>query len=74
MKLFLPLLLILPLVLYWSCEEEQEVDTTPPIVSISSPVSGQTVNEITVITVTTQDNEGINKVEFFIDNSFVFTD
>ena len=64
-------LLILSLA-FWGCEEEQ--DTIPPTVSISSPVSGQTVNEIITITVTTQDNEGINKVEFFIDDSLVFID
>ena len=71
MKLFLPLL-ILPLLLYWSCEEE--VDSTPPTVSISSPVSGQTVSEIVTISVTTNDNDEISKVEFFIDNSLAFTD
>ena len=69
------LLLIIPLFfLFVGCEEEQEVDTTPPTVSITSPVSGQTVNEIITITVTTQDNEGISKVEFFIDDSLHFTD
>ena len=71
MKRFLPLL-ILPLLLYWSCEEE--VDSTPPTVSISSPVSGQTVSEIVTISVTTNDNDEISKVEFFIDNSLAFTD
>ena len=71
MKRFLPLL-ILPLLLYWSCEEE--VDTTPPTVSISSPVSGQTVSEVVTISVTTNDNDEISKVEFFIDNSLAYTD
>ena len=75
MKRLYPLLFISVLI-YWGCEEEQpeEVDTTPPIVSISSPVSGQSVNEIVTITVTTQDNEGINKVEFFINDTLFFTD
>jgi hypothetical protein len=68
------ILLILPLLLYWSCDEPTEDDTTPPTVSISSPVSGQTVSEIVTITVTAQDNEAISKVEFFIDNSLAFTD
>ena len=71
MKKLYPLLSVLFLI-YWGCEEEQ--DTTSPTVSISSPVSGQTVNEIITITVTTQDNEGISKVEFFIDDSLVLTD
>ena len=71
MKKLYPLLSVLFLI-YWGCEEEQ--DTTPPTVSISSHSSGQSVNEIITITVTTQDNEGISKVEFFIDDSLVLTD
>jgi len=55
-------------------DESCEYDTTPPTVSISSPVSGQTVYEIVTITVTTQDNEGISKVEFFINDSLVLID
>ena len=70
MKRLYPLLFISVLI-YWGCEEQ---DTTPPTVSITSPVSGQSVNEIVTITVTTQDNEGISKVEFFIDDSLVLTD
>ena len=58
--------------IYWGCEEEQ--DTTPPTVIISSHSSGQTVYEIITIVVTTQDNEGISKVKFFIDDSLVLTD
>ena len=73
MKKLYPLLSVLFLI-YWGCEEEQEEDTTPPIVSISSHSSGQSVNEIVTIIVTTQDNEGISKVEFFIDDSLVLTD
>ena len=75
MKRLYPLLFI-SVMIYWGCEEEQpeEVDTTPPTVSISSHSSGQSVNEIITITVTTQDNEGISKVEFFIDDSLVLTD
>ena len=66
------LLIVLPLLFWIGCEEE--VDTTPPTVSISSPVSGQTVSEIVTISVTTNDNDEISKVEFFIDNSLAFTD
>ena len=71
MKKLYPLLSVLFLI-YWGCEEEQ--DTTPPTVSISSHSSGQSVKGIITITVTTQDNEGISKVEFFIDDSLVLTD
>jgi hypothetical protein len=71
MKKLYPLLII-SILIYWGCEDDQ--DTTPPTVSISSHSSGQTVNGIITITVTTQDNEGISKVEFFIDDSLVLTD
>ena len=73
------LYLLFPLLLFVfiTCEEEppeEVLDTTPPTVSISSHSSGQTVNEIVTITVTTQDNEEISKVDFFIDDSLVLTD
>ena len=71
MKKLYPLLII-SILIYWGCEDDQ--DTTPPTVSISSHSSGQTVNEIVTITVTTEDNEGISQVEFFIDDSLVLTD
>jgi len=71
MKKLYPLLII-SILIYWGCEDAQ--DTTPPTVSISSHSSGQTVNEIVTITVTTEDNEGISQVEFFIDDSLVLTD
>tara|TARA_B100000749_G_scaffold260086_1_gene231295 strand:+ start:38 stop:373 length:336 start_codon:yes stop_codon:yes gene_type:complete len=65
------LLLSILFFIYWGCEEQ---DSTPPTVSISSHSSGQSVNEIVTITVTTQDNEGIDRVEFYIDDSLFFTD
>ena len=70
------LYLLFPLLLFISvtCEDEKVKDTTPPTVSISSHSSGQSVNEIVTITVTTQDNEGIDRVVFYIDDSLFFTD
>ena len=75
------LYLLLPVILFigLSCEAiletlSEEEDTTPPTVSISSHISGQTVNEIVTITVTTEDNEGISKVEFYMNDSLVLTD
>ena len=68
MKNFHPLLFVLFLI-YWGCSE-----TIPPTVTITSPSSGKTVNETVPIIVTTQDNEEISKVEFFIDDSLVLTD
>jgi hypothetical protein len=69
--LLLPILILI----YWSCEDkEEEKDTTPPTVSIQSPITSQTINEIVTIVVETNDNEGISKVEFYIDESLFFTD
>ena len=62
----------------FGCEDKEQdtipPDTTPPTVSISSHSSGQTVNEVVTITIVTQDNEGISRVEFFIDDSLMLTD
>ena len=66
------LLLSILFFIYWGCEEEQ--DTTPPTVSIQSPITNQSINEIVTIVVETNDNEGINRVEFYIDDSLFFTD
>ena len=66
MKKLHPLLSVLLLLIYWGCEDSNDEDTTPPTVSITSLVSGQFVSEIVTISVTTQDDDGISKVEFFI--------
>ena len=72
-----PLLLFIGLVI-WSCATPPPVATQTPIisptVSILSPVNNQTINEIVTIVVETKDNDGIDKVEFYIDDSLVFTD
>jgi hypothetical protein len=64
--------LIVSLLFVFSCEDKG--DTTPPTVTIQTPVSGSTIGEIITIKVSTNDNEGILKVEIFIDNKNVFTD
>jgi len=71
MSRYISLLLFIGLA-FWGCEEEQ--DTIPPTVSIQSPITSQTINEIVTIVVETNDNEGINRVEFYIDDSLFFTD
>jgi hypothetical protein len=59
------LLLMLPLLLYWSCDEPTEDDTTPPTVSITlSPIDY--VSEIVTITCVSTDNEGVDKVELWV--------
>ena len=75
MKKIYPLLSILYLIL-WGCEEEQieEVKMVLPAISISSNSSGESLNEIVTIEVDPADNEKIIKVEFYIDDSLLFTD
>lgn len=47
-----------------------------PTISITSPLDGSTVKRGTVVTITAdaQDTEGINKVEFYVNNSLTCTD
>ncbi len=73
-----PLLLFIGLVI-WSCATPPTVTIQTaiiiaPTVSILSPVNNQTINEIVTIVVETKDNDGIDKVEFYIDDSLIFTD
>ena len=60
------LYLLLPILflIYWGCEEEQ--DTTPPTVTITSPQNNTTVFELVNITCISSDNEGVEKVELWL--------
>ena len=71
MKWVIPILVVVSSLIVWSCEES---DTTPPTVSIQSPISGETVQEIVTINVSTNDNVGIDRVDFFIDDSLHIQD
>jgi len=81
------ILLMFPILIlvYWGCEEEQEVETdiTPPNISVEFEsytyiIDGvetlSYVTEIVPITVFVDDDGGINKVEFYIDGVLVITD
>ena len=60
------LYLLLPILflIYWGCEDKEE-DTTPPTVSITfSPINS--VSEIVSITCISTDNEGVEKVELWV--------
>ena len=60
-----------------SCEDKKdtvEKDTTPPSLTIISPSTGETVSDIVVIKVTTEDDKEVSKVEFYIDDSLHVTD
>ena len=60
MKRLLYPLLFISVLIYWGCEDEQpeEVDTTPPTVTITSPQDGSTVSVIVLISCISSDNEG----------------
>ena len=68
MSFILRLFSIVGLLFIFSC------DTTPPSVSITSVAAGSTVNEIVTITADADDNEGISKVEFYINDELIETD
>src|SRR2546430_9390095 len=44
-------------------------DTTPPTVSIISPVNGQTVQGTLTVTASAADNVGVAGVQFFVDGA-----
>ncbi len=54
-----------------ACEKTTEPDTTPPQVSISSPVNNATVRDTILIIATVADNDGISKVDFFVDGTTI---
>jgi hypothetical protein len=49
-------------------------DTTPPVVSIRSPVSGDNVSGIVTISAFASDNVGVEVVKFFIDDPLILAD
>ena len=62
------LLLSVLFLIYWGCEDEQpkEKDTEKPTVSISYPLNNSTVSEIVTINCISSDNEGVEKVELWV--------
>ena len=57
-----------------ACEESTQPDTTPPTVSIQSPITNNPVFEIVNIEVSSSDNEGVQRIDFYIDDSLHFQD
>lgn len=49
-------------------------DTTPPVVSVTTPANGATVSGSTAINATATDDVGISKVEFYVDSVLRATD
>ena len=57
-----------------SCEDSNNRDTSPPTISIQSPTANEPINEITTIIARANDNKGIDKVEFYINDSLFSPD
>jgi len=57
-------LILLSILFILSCEDKK--DTTPPDVTITSPQDGSTVNGIVSITCNSDDNEGVDYVELWV--------
>ena len=58
-------LLFIALLVVFGCEDEQK-DTTPPTVTITFSTQGS-VSEMVSITCISTDNEGVEKVELWVD-------
>jgi len=57
-----------------ACDKPEETDETAPIVSISNPVSGTTVEGSVLIEMDATDDESVEKVEVWINSILVNTD
>ena len=70
------LIFYLSVFIFWSCEynEPENIDTTLPLISITSHQSGDFVSEISIINISATENLNINKVEFYVDDSLYFLD
>ena len=62
------ILIFISLIAIWSCDED-EGDTTPPELSITSPQTGSIVNQIVSITCEASDNDKVEFVKFFVNDS-----
>ena len=58
-------ILLFSLMVFMGCEDAEEPDTTPPVVSIQSPIGGQEVSGVVSVQVNATDNDGLEKVELY---------
>ena len=49
-------------------------DTTPPVVSITSPANNATISAVTTVTANATDDVAVSKVEFYVDGTLKATD
>ncbi len=50
------------------------VDTTPPVMSLTSPSTGSTVSGTVAVSATATDAVGVSRVEFWVDGALTLTD
>ena len=62
------ILIFISLIAIWSCDEDKG-DTTPPELSITSPQTGSIVNQIVSINCEASDNDKVEFVKFFVNDS-----
>jgi len=76
MKKIILVLLVFSIIILLSCSKTTESDNTPPTVVITYPANNSEFIEGTDVTVIADanDNEGIDKVEFYIDGTKESTD
>ena len=67
-------LLLFSLLFITTCDEPTKPDTTAPTVTVTYPVSGSSVSGLVVVTASAEDNESVEKVEFYIDGQLKNTD
>jgi len=58
---------LISLLFILSCEDKVEKDTTPPTIIISSPEDNSTVSKTVTIICESTDNDGVEKVELWVD-------
>ncbi|MBL7046505.1 MAG: carboxypeptidase regulatory-like domain-containing protein [Candidatus Marinimicrobia bacterium] len=66
-KIIIAITTIITFLLVTTCDEPNKPDKTPPTVEVTYPISGSTISGLIVVTATTDDNVGVEKVEFYID-------
>ena len=65
-KRITPLLLFIGMA-FWSCEDAEEPDTIPPTVTIITPQNGSTVLGVVTVYCISTDDDGVAKVELWVD-------
>ena len=67
LKIFSYFFVLAVIIIFLKCSNPEEPDTTPPTVTITSPQNNSVVSEIAIITCVATDNEGVEKVELWVD-------